>query len=641
MVVVLGMLKSPILMVGDRRRRGSPGPRQLLTPYTTTMRGFLVLTLIRLSYLELFVPNRHTPAHQVRILLENIKFTTPEFAVIKSHVRANYRSDLQGAITYISREVSEIFPATVPGQRGQARHRFISESASQQQPPTNRPRNFAGLSHDNGVYSFYGVDVTNVNRRFSSQEMRLLGPTGQAYIYQERERLRGGASPGRGGGRGFSGRGRGRGGGGGRGVTEIQTQDQSVITDITNDGERSAATGQAKATTGTSDRGSTNGRRFGGGAYQGGSENRDVSAVHCGPQRRVGKVEKSWLLDSEGSREVGRNEMDTMADTCCAGRNWILLETTGMECSVNDFAGNRVGSTSVPVGTCATVVREQSTGAEVLVIGHQMLWFGNKLDKSLLNQNQIRHAGHAVRDDPTQGAREGFGFWADGLHIPFEIQGTTVYFESRAPDQQEVETLPSVTITRQELWDPQHVNISSPGDSPFIEAYGDSAADIGHVSSVLEPTGIARKLTAIPRVRKVETDRHSAVTPELLSRKWKIGLDTARATLRVTTQRGIRTAVAPITRRYRVDNLALHRNRLQGNFYTDTLFSKTLSLSGNKCAQVFTDGQFSAVYPLESKAHVGQALARFMDEIGIPETLHADLAGEQTGLSTLFNKLVW
>ena len=596
-------------------------------------------------------PSQRTPAHQVRVLLEKIKFTTPEFAVIKSHVRANYRSDLQGAITYISREVSEIFPAVVPGQRNQARHRFVSEAASQQ-PPQSRNRSFSGLEQNNGIYTFYGVDVTDVTRWFTSQEMRMLGASGQAYIYQERDRLQGGGvGGGRGtrGGRGFGGRGRGgRGGGGGRGIGEIHTNDQSVITDITNDqGEqRSTATGTE---TGANDRGSNNGRRFGGGAYQGtggGSESngdrRRVSVVKCGPQRRVvGKMEKVWLSHENGDKEMGRNEMDTMADTCCAGKNWTLLETTGMECSVNDFAGNQVGKSSVPVATCATVVREPGSGVEVVVIGHQMLWFGEKLDKSLLNQNQIRHAGHVVRDDPTMKSN-GFGIWADGLHIPFEVQGTTVFFESRAPDRHEIETLPSVTITRQELWDPHHVNITSPQSSPYQEAYGDTDAKIGLVSSLLAPSGIVRKLTAVPvpRVRQVATDRHSEVTPELLSRKWKIGLDTARATLRVTTQRGIRTAVAPITRRYRVDNLALHRNRLQGRFFTDTLFSKTLSLSGNKCAQVFTDGQFSTVYPLESKAHVGRALARFIDKVGVPESLTADLAGEQAGSSTLFNKLV-
>ena len=69
-----------------------------------------------------------------------------------------------------------------------------------------------------------------------------------------------------------------------------------------------------------------------------------------------------------------------------------------------------------------------------------------------------------------------------------------------------------------------------------------------------------------------------AITPENLSKVWRIGLDTAKKTLRVTTQRGVRTAVHPITRRYRVDHLALHRNRLNDEFYTDTLFSRVKSL---------------------------------------------------------------
>ena len=589
-------------------------------------------------------PNRRTLSNQVKILIDNIKITSAEFAVIKGHVRSNHRTDLHAAIDYISREIAEIFPdVSIGNRRGQARHRFVSETASQ---AASRPRNFAGLSHNNGIYTFYGVDVTDVTRRFTSQEMITLGTQGQAYIHQERARLRG-QGGGRGG-RGFGGRGRGNYGGrgaGGRGVAEISTNgDQSVITDITNEqGDRTTA---AETGTTNTDRGSHNGRRFGNGAYERGNGNEEessrtggrISVVNCGPQRRVGKVEKGWLLESDSA--VGRNEMDTMADTCCAGKNWALVETTGMECTVNDFAGNQVGRTSVPVATCATVVRERKTGVEIVVIGHQMLWFGNYLDKSLLNQNQIRHAGHEVRDDPTRQMKEGFGIWVDGVHIPFEVQGTTVYFESRAFTQHELENLPSITLTRQELWDPQNVDITQQDSSPYLEAYGASMAGIGEVSRVLTPQGLASELASIPQVRQVESSRHSAVTAESLSRKWKIGLDTARATLRVTTQQGIRTAISPITRRYRVDNLALHRNRLQTRFYTDTVFSKTLSLSGNKCAQIFTDGQFTTVYPLSSKSQVGQALSSFIDEVGIPDRLTADLAGEQAGDSTLFKKLV-
>ena len=597
-------------------------------------------------------PNRRTASNQVKILIDNMKIATAEFAVIKSYVRSNHRTDLPGAIAYISRKISDIYPDVAVGgnRRNQGRHRFISETTSN---PANRPRNFTGLQQTNGIYTFYGVDVTDVTRRFSSEEMATLGPAGQAYIHQERARVR--VHGGRGGGRGLGGRGRhghggrGAGRGNGRGISEIQTGgDQSIITDITNN-DQDTRTETGTATQGERERGSTNGRRFGNGAY--GDENtgtagstgnghRGMAVVHCGPQRRVGQVAKGWLLEQGKAGTLGRNEMDTMADTCCAGRNWTLLETTGMECTVNDFAGNQVGKSSVPVATCATVVREAKSGLEIVVIGHQMLWFGDKLDKTLLNQNQIRHAGHDVRDDPTRKDREGFGIWVDGFHIPFQLHGTTVYFESRAPSPQDIEQMPSVTVTRQEMWDPHTVDLSVQDASPYLETYGPSMAGIGEISVALTPEGITRELASRPRVKQVESSRHGSATAESLSRKWRIGLDSARNTLRVTTQQGIRTAISPITRRYRVDNLALHRNRLHTRFHTDTLFSKTTSLSGNKCAQLFTDGHFTAVYPLPSKAQVGQALAQFIDDVGIPDKLTADMAGEQFGESTLFRKLV-
>ena len=650
----------------DKKKNGSRRPRLFLLRYYNNERVFsfdaYAAKLLKAFRTLENTPNRRTPSNQVKILIDNIRITSPEFAVIKGHVRITHRSDLHGAISYISREVSELFPDVTVPSRNQGRHRFISETTS-----SSRPRSFHGLTQENGVYHFYGVDVTDVQRRFSSQEMQTLGPGGQAYVYQERERLRGTNNSGR----GFGGRGRGGRGGGGRyygsggggrgggnrdnrGISEIQTGGgggDSVITDITNDQTRATGT-QGQGQTTSDDRGSTNGRRFGAGAYgqqgnqgenrsQGGQQGgRGVSTVTCGPQRQIGKIEKGWLLDRDESQTTGRNETDTMADTCCAGRNWTLVETTGMECAVNDLTGNQVHGRHIPVATCATVIREAKTGVELVLIGHQMLWFGEHLDKSLLNQNQIRFAGHTVKDDPTRVKEDGFGIWADGIHIPFELQGTTVYFESRAPTFKEIEELPSVTLTRQELWDPRNVDLTQHDASPYIEAYDASAAGIGQVSRILTPAGISQELAALPSIKQVDTTRHSQVTPETISRKWKVGLETARATLRVTTQQGIRTAVSPITRRYRVDNLALHRNRLDTRLFTDTLFSKTLCLSGNKCAQVFTDGQYTAVYPMASKSQAGHALAQFIDEVGVPACLTADLAGEQTGASTLFSKLV-
>ena len=48
-------------------------------------------------------------------------------------------------------------------------------------------------------------------------------------------------------------------------------------------------------------------------------------------------------------------------------------------------------------------------------------------------------------------------------------------------------------------------------------------------------------------------DRHSDVSAEQLSERWGISLKAARATLKKTTQRFLRSAVLPLTRRYRTD----------------------------------------------------------------------------------------
>ena len=134
-----------------------------------------------------------------------------------------------------------------------------------------------------------------------------------------------------------------------------------------------------------------------------------------------------------------------MADTCCDGSNWALLELTGAECTVVDYRRDDKNATrNVPVATCCTMVCEPATCVEYLIIGYEMLWFGDQLSKSLLNQNQIRYAGHMVRDDPTRIQEEGFGITLvdGGVHIPFTMKGTSVYFESRTPTAHEIEALP-------------------------------------------------------------------------------------------------------------------------------------------------------------------------------------------------------
>lgn len=81
------------------------------------------------------------------------------------------------------------------------------------------------------------------------------------------------------------------------------------------------------------------------------------------------------------------------------------------------------------------------------------------------------------------------------------------------------------------------------------------------------------------RVGGIQADeRHTKVTPENIAHMWNIGIDTTKRVLEVTMQGNIRTALHPLQRRYRADNLHLNHLWLRTTFYTDTLFSKVKSL---------------------------------------------------------------
>jgi hypothetical protein len=120
----------------------------------------------------------------------------------------------------------------------------------------------------------------------------------------------------------------------------------------------------------------------------------------------------------------------------------------------------------------------------------------------------------------------------------------------------------------------------------------------------------------------------------------RFGISPVRAqlTLKVTTQRGIRSAILPISRRYRADRV-FSVNQLHGKFATDTAYGKVKSLRSNIGAQLFTHKcGFKASYPLQkiNGDSVGNTLTQFINEYGVPERLTFDGASVQTGPKTQF-----
>ena len=66
------------------------------------------------------------------------------------------------------------------------------------------------------------------------------------------------------------------------------------------------------------------------------------------------------------------------------------------------------------------------------------------------------------------------------------------------------------------------------------------------------------------------SDHHTNVTAQDLSERWGISVPAATETLKKTTQKFLRTAVLPLSKRYRTDRV-FSRKTLLGDWSTDTM----------------------------------------------------------------------
>jgi hypothetical protein len=97
--------------------------------------------------------------------------------------------------------------------------------------------------------------------------------------------------------------------------------------------------------------------------------------------------------------------------------------------------------------------------------------------------------------------------------------------------------------------------------------------------------------------------RHSTISPELLARRWGCGQKTAERALKVTTQKGIRSTVHPLHRRYSTKQQQLKYNRLNTTFYADTLFASQKSLRGYTMSNLFINHkQFMHIAHMDKKS---------------------------------------
>ena len=353
-----------------------------------------------------------------------------------------------------------------------------------------------------------------------------------------------------------------------------------------------------------------------------------------------------------------RMELDTHADTVVLGKNCVILSHTGRECDVSPYTDFYDAIKGVPIVSGATAWTSQRDGETYILVFHEALWMGSTMPNSLINPNQLRNFGIVVQDNPYDRVQLHLSTEDKGLIIPLQSEGTTIYLSTRTPTERELHECPHVELTSKSMWNPRDVQFPDPVE--MVDEGGVMIASVTTKDTInqaemivgLNPNDIITRLIAEIRVGSadqafndvplrrtfISDERHIGVTAEEISERWCIGLSQARDTVKVTTQNGIRSAILPLSRRYKADRV-FERPLMRGQFYTDTMDGRCKSLDGNKFAQVFANKDFFAVaYPMASKSTAGEGLRQFVHDYGRPENLTFDGSREQCGPKTEFMK---
>jgi hypothetical protein len=369
---------------------------------------------------------------------------------------------------------------------------------------------------------------------------------------------------------------------------------------------------------------------------------------------------------------IAANEMDSNADTCCAGSNFIVLALTRRTADVYRYDSSYKPLLNVPIASAATAYDDPHTGQTYILIINECLYYGTKLGHSLINPNQLRFGGTPVWDNAFDMNHDLSIECENDLIIPLQLDGTKTMFNTRAPTNIELDSCEHVHLTSKREWEPATVNLQiqslrsnttdkwqhkhfvcSVSMPPVVgDKFEYSNLDCNEtILHSIEPSLIT--LSELHRERHKTTeeniparnsytkqDRHIQVNAQNIATMWGIGINRARATLQCTTQHGVRSALLPLSRRYRADRM-YNLRRLNSKFATDTFYSNHKSLNQNTCAQIYSHKNgFSAVYPM-TKANgdtIGQSLVNFSHDFGIPEHLTFDGAKAQVGKNTLFMK---
>ena len=143
---------------------------------------------------------------------------------------------------------------------------------------------------------------------------------------------------------------------------------------------------------------------------------------------------------------MAKCELDRWADTICCGINFRPLAFTGQLCEVRGFHDSLDTLTDIMVACCVTTFTHSESGARFVLVINEALYLGKTMGHSLMDPNQIRSFKLPVSDNPFDLDRP-FGINHEGLFVAFRTEGSTVYFDTSVPSDEEFESCQMIELT--------------------------------------------------------------------------------------------------------------------------------------------------------------------------------------------------
>ena len=154
----------------------------------------------------------------------------------------------------------------------------------------------------------------------------------------------------------------------------------------------------------------------------------------------------------------GQAELDSRADTVCAGAAFALLELTNRVCDVSGFHGELGAMPNVPIATTATAFDHPTLNETLILVTPESLYFGLTLPESLLSIPQLQDNGVQIYSCPKQYSRDPDSHCLHlpevDICLPLALHGCISYLPTRLPTEYELNNCQRIYLTSEKEWVP-------------------------------------------------------------------------------------------------------------------------------------------------------------------------------------------